>query len=408
MAMTVSCKSWLYKIFGIWIKILQLTRPMIKLNHLINCASNPLNPSLHLSRKRTTTNCLPPKLEEFWIEFKLRTILKLVLVIINTACVTAPKVQATIKGIDTFGSKRISSFEISKQYDKQISDFVLAAKTQHPQFGDLKNSIEEKIKNQFGFHYVNLSLITYFGTNSGDYVTVDVVEVKDAISRMAFIPPPVGHFDDPDDLISLWNQFLEIGFELLAAGQIEYPKTCPAWHCVHSFENPKLSPFLEKFSKLVPFNEKKLLRILREDARPQFRGNAAFLLAHTHSGLSVVKYLLGAIRDPAEVVRNNSMRVLGEIAMKHPEIEIPVEPILEALNFPATTDRNKAGFTLISLSIKEKNKKLIVHSVGPILLEMLKLQQPNNHDTAFTILKNVSGQDFGERDYEAWSKWLKR
>jgi hypothetical protein len=184
-------------------------------------------------------------------------------------------------------------------------------------------------------------------------------------------------------------------------------KTCPAWHCTHGFENSKLAPFLEKFNKLVPPNENKLARILKEDSRPQYRGNAAFLLAHIKNGRAVANYVLGSVGDPSEMVRNNAVRVLGEIAMKHTEIDIPVEPILKVLNFPATTDRNKAGYVLSSLSQKPMNMKPIIQSGGFILFEMLKLKQPNNHDPAYLILKNVSGQNFGERDYHAWENWLK-
>lgn len=335
------------------------------------------------------------------------------LFIFHTACTAAPKSKAdgpeilsTINGLDTFGSKRISAVEISKLYGSAINEWAIAGKNQKPEYGELKKKIETAIKNQFGFAYVNLSLIMYFAPNPSDYVTVDVVEPQDAPKRMAFLPQPKGQFKDPDGLIALWDQYLQLGFELQHAGQFEYPQTCPAWHCIYGFENLKLAPFLEKFKKLVPPNEKKLVRILKEDARPQFRGNAAFLLAHIKNGPAVVKYVLRSVRDPAEVVRNNSVRVLSNIAMKHPEIEIPIEPILQVLNFPATTDRNKAGYTLVCLSQKQKNKKIILQSAGPILLDMLKLQQPNNHDPAYAIFKNISGQNFGERDYDAWEKWL--
>lgn len=329
-----------------------------------------------------------------------------VLVFVNMGCATAQITHATLNGLDTFGSKRISATEVSRQYGSKIEEWVLAGKHGRPEFIQLKNEIETSIKNQFVFAYVNLSLITYFQPNPGDYVTVDVVEPENVAERMAFLPEPKGQFEDPDGLIALWDQYLQLAFELQRSGLFEYPKSCPAWHCTHGFENPKLAPFLEKFSKLVPKNEKKLARILKKDTRPQFRGNAAFLLAHIQSGPSVVNYVLGSVRDSSELVRNNAVRVLSDISWRHPELDIPVEPVLQVLKFPSTTDRNKAGYTLVYLSKKEKNKKAIIKSVGPILLEMLKLKQPNNHDPAYQILKNVSGEKFDERDYEAWTSWL--
>lgn len=336
----------------------------------------------------------------------MRAFMILALVFLNTACATAPKSHAALNGIDVFGSKRVSALDISKQYGSQIDKWVDASKNQRPEYFGLKKGIEDSIKNQWGLAYVSLSLITYFKPNPGDYLTVDIVEPQDAAKRMAFLPEPKGHFEDPDGLIALWEEYLQLAFELQRTGQFDYPKACPAWHCTHGFENSKLAPFLEKFNKLVPPNEDKLARILKEDFRPQFRGNAAFLLAHIKNGRTVAKYVLGSVEDPSEMVRNNAVRVLGEIAMKHSDIDIPVEPILKVLNFPATTDRNKAGYVLSSLSQKQKNKKPIVQSGGAFLLEMLKLKQPNNHEPAYTILKNVSGQNFGERDYQAWENWL--
>jgi hypothetical protein len=38
-------------------------------------------------------------------------------------------------------------------------------------------------------------------------------------------------------------------------------------------------------------------------------------------------------------------------------------------------------------------------------LRLLKLEQPNNHDPAYRILRTVSGENFGERDYAAWERW---
>lgn len=336
----------------------------------------------------------------------MKSFLLTCLLLLNTACVAAAKAQPTLQGLDTFGSQRLSAAKISQKYGPQIEEWALLIKDLRPESLTLKKEIETDIKNQFGFAYVDLSLITYFAPHPGRYVTVDVVEPEDAAKRMAFLPEPKNHFEDPEGLIALWDEYQEIAFALQKAGAFEYPKTCPAWHCTHGFENPKLAPFLEKFNRRVPLHEEKLVRILKDEERPQFRANAAFLLAHLKSGPSVVQYALASLRDSSGTVRNNTARVLSEIASKHPEIEIPVGPLLQMLEFPAATDRNKAGYALAALSKIEKNKNPILKSAGPTLLAMLKLQQPNNHDPAYQILKNLSGENFDDRDYNAWEKWV--
>jgi hypothetical protein len=37
----------------------------------------------------------------------------------------------------------------------------------------------------------------------------------------------------------------------------------------------------------------------------------------------------------------------------------------------------------------------------PVALRLLRLAKPNNHDPAYEILRKVSGETFGDRDYAA-------
>jgi hypothetical protein len=104
---------------------------------------------------------------------------------------------------------------------------------------------------------------------------------------------------------------------------------------------------------------------------------------------------------------NNAMRVLATIANEHHEVAIPLEPIVVALDHPLTTDRNKAAAILDGLSRHDDNKPIIRARAGTTLVAMLALRQPNNHDIAYTILKTISGRDFGPRDVEAWRSWLR-
>jgi hypothetical protein len=48
----------------------------------------------------------------------------------------------------------------------------------------------------------------------------------------------------------------------------------------------------------------------------------------------------------------------------------------------------------------------VIKQAGPTLIKLLELEQPNNHDFVYSILKQVSGKDLGERDIAAWQRWL--
>jgi hypothetical protein len=43
---------------------------------------------------------------------------------------------------------------------------------------------------------------------------------------------------------------------------------------------------------------------------------------------------------------------------------------------------------------------------GDILVDMLALRQPNNHDYAWRILKTLHGDDLGEHAIDAWRAWV--
>jgi HEAT repeat protein len=152
--------------------------------------------------------------------------------------------------------------------------------------------------------------------------------------------------------------------------------------------------------------KEKLVEILKGDKNPSNRASAAYLLAHVKNGEDLVQILLPSIYDDSYLVRNNVMRVLSEIGMKHPEIDIPLSLILQAVNFPNVTDRNKSLAILYSLAKRPEMKERIVLQVGNILVELLKLKQPNNHESAWAILKELSGKDFDEYNYGVWSNWV--
>ena len=66
----------------------------------------------------------------------------------------------------------------------------------------------------------------------------------------------------------------------------------------------------------------KLASIIKSDMSAQKRASAAYLLAHIEDGRKLVKALLPAVYDPEAKVRNNAMRVLSQVADKHPELGI--------------------------------------------------------------------------------------
>ncbi len=182
--------------------------------------------------------------------------------------------------------------------------------------------------------------------------------------------------------------------------------SCPVYHCTVGFDNSKLKPYLNMFN-IGSIKEKKLiLNTLNHDSNPERQAAAAFLTGHFSDPKEIISLLLPHVNDKSSLVRNNVMRVIGDTMDKAKITEIDVTPFLDLLNSPYGTDRNKASLILLNASGTASAQSLIIQNGKDNLLSMLRLQQPNNHDHAYFILKKISGKTYGEYDIAAWDKWL--
>jgi len=272
------------------------------------------------------------------------------------------------------------------------------------------HAVTEAIRADGGYAYVEPSTITYYEPRGRiSYLTIDIVDQRDVAQRMPFSPRPAGTCADPGGLIAAWQAYEATAFDLLKRGELAPPADCPSFHCFGDPRQPALRARAAEMTAGVPAHVDELATILRDDSRQAYRGAAAYLLAYAPDGRTVVADLVPALHDASSLVRNNAMRVLAEIALHHPEVDVPVAPIIEALGYPAASDRNKAAATLYRMLGRPSGSSMyprVVRDAGQILLAMLRLQQPNNHDFAYKILKLISGRGYGERDYAAWQTWL--
>jgi hypothetical protein len=168
---------------------------------------------------------------------------------------------------------------------------------------------------------------------------------------------------------------------------------------------PELAPYLARFNDGARRHEDALYRIAAESANAGHRANALFLLAHTNNAERLLPVLGRGIYDPSGGVRNNAMRVLMVLAQTRPELEFPIRDLIAAFDFPASSDRNKAGYTLAALAAQPKYRDVIRAEAVPTTLRVLRQQKPNNHEPAYQILTQISGETFGDRDYAAWERW---
>ncbi len=173
--------------------------------------------------------------------------------------------------------------------------------------------------------------------------------------------------------------------------------------------DPTARAIQERFIEDATTHRALLSRVLRESSDAAHRATAAEVLAYAPDKRTVVGDLVRAIRDPEESVRNNAMRALwiiaGFAARSLQRIRVPYEPLVDLLNSPVWTDRNKASVALESLSERREAALLRVlrERALPTLVEMANWKSDGHARAAFFILGRIGGLN-EQAINEAWQR----
>lgn len=277
---------------------------------------------------------------------------------------------------------------------------------------EFRDSIVKKIKSYGNFKFVAISPVYYPNTNTR-YTTIDIVP-SSQIFRMPQSPHRTVNkaltlSKKAQNLFKLWSTYNEYNINLINKGKFNSKeKSCPAVHCLWGFDNEELTRYFPKFREFANAYNAELKNIIQLSPDEEQRGAAIFILGYSDDYQSTAKFLFDYTNDQSVLVRNNSMRVIGEILSTHNIEKLPLHNMLEALNYPLVTDRNKAANILYNVASHDviTHKQIIAES-GDTLIKLLKLRQPNNHDVAYRILKEISHKNYDEHDYQNWAQWIK-
>ena len=326
-----------------------------------------------------------------------------------------------IRSIDIYGSSFFDSATVRAEFEPDLMRFIelgwqagLGSGSAPANAAELEADMEAtntKIRAALESHvplaYFEIGVTLDFGPPQQVDVTIDVVEKSDETRRMPFRAAPTQALDDPGGVLALWMEYEQKMYQLALAGapmRVD-DDNCPVLHCIAPFDLPDLAPYLPRLNAGARQHEDELYEIAGDSADAEQRATALFVLAHTNDAQRLAPVLGRAIYDPSGGVRNNAMRVLMFLAQRRADLDFPIQDLILALDFPSSADRNKAAYTVAGLAGQSKYRDIIREEAVPAALRLLKTEKPNNHDPAYEILKEVSGETFGERDYAAWQRW---
>lgn len=319
---------------------------------------------------------------------------------------------ATLMGVDVYRSTQIDSKRIMEMFAPLIRDYVQLKNQRRPtanrRADGLRDRIENLIRGHGKFAYVKMVYTEYFtSARHSGYVTFDLVDAQDVKSRMPFKSAQAASVIDPEGLLEAWNQYAELGADLRNRGELSFGRpNCQAFYCIWGSSTPDLEAYERRFVQFVPPNKKFLWDVLKNEADGFKRAAAVYLLSYLPDGHEVSRAATEALTDADEEVRAAALQVISDLAVYHKTIQLDAARIIPALDFPAVADRSRALGVLVGLVENTVYRPLIIAKASPLLPHLLRLDQPANHDLAYTLLSILSKKNYNRRDYQAWDQWV--
>lgn len=320
-----------------------------------------------------------------------------------------------IYGVDPNLQEKIFSKceEEIREYDHLSQQIKLSLKVDKRMIKrhEVEMSIIKKVNTLGEFSVVSISTITY-PQNHTTYSTLDIVQKNDSSrlprSSIQHEKKLTRKSAALKKLFKIWNNYTNRTLTLMNESKFDMKaRSCPVIHCTWGFDDKELKNEVPELKAGVSKYKDQLIDIIKYSNNDEERGQAIFILANTQEYHEIAQLMISLINDPSELVRNNSMRVLGAILSKYDIHSLDIHNILLALNYPYTTDRNKAAYVLWDMVRKDRSiHSLVIIDSGTTLINLLKLQQPNNHDYAYLILREISHQNYSEHDYQHWQQWI--
>src|SRR5579872_677755 len=120
-----------------------------------------------------------------------------------------------LKAVDFYRSETLTVDAVQGKLGNQINSFAglrQGGRKAQAQAAKVKAEIEAELRKMAPLAYADVFYADYVtSAEEASYITVDVVDRKDAKARMPFSPPPIGRPSDPHGLLQAWRSYAALG-----------------------------------------------------------------------------------------------------------------------------------------------------------------------------------------------------
>lgn len=328
--------------------------------------------------------------------------------VLASAGIARAQSTATLRGIDVYRSSVLTSSEARRRFEPRLHEYVvlrnLRTQGSHEKAEEMRREMEGEARAISGVAWAELHVSEYFtSVDHALYAVFDVVD-RDDSSRLAFSPAPKGAAKDPDGLLAAWHRYVAAGEAVSQRGEMSVDRpNCPGFYCLWG-GTPELDSAQQAFVDGAAFRSGELRRVLRASADGDARAAALFVLSYSTSGEEVTALCGEALSDPDAAVRGAALQILADVANRHPTLPISLDRVLPRLDDPVFSVRGKAMGLLVPLADRDEYRPGMLPA-APRLAQLLRLNQPESRDLAFTLLGILSRKTFDRQDYAAWDAW---
>jgi hypothetical protein len=315
---------------------------------------------------------------------------------------------ATLRGIDVYRSAVLTGEEAHKLFEPRLREYVslrnMRTEGAHQKAEDMRREMEGQARALPGVAWAELHVSEYFtSVDHAMYAVFDVVDRGD-LSRLAFAPAPKGSVKDPDGLLAAWKRYVAAGEAVSLRGEMSVERpNCPGFYCLWG-GTPELDAAQKAFVEGAAARGDELRKVLRASADGEARAAALFVLSYSTSGTDVTALCHESLSDSDAAVRGAALQILADIANRHPALAVSLDRVLPRLDDPVFSVRGKAMGLLVPLADRPEYRPGMM-SAAPRLAQLLRLNQPESRDLAFTVLGILSKKTFDRQDYASWDAW---